>query len=63
MSDESVVESLAVAAAPIALEAGKKLFIALGKYLATMGEDPKALLNAQLDAADAGAVAELESLR
>lgn len=45
----------------IALDVLKASFIAVAKYLQSAGHDPKALLNAQLDAADAAAAAELEA--
>lgn len=45
----------------IAIDLLKSAFVAIAKYLQTSGTDPKALLNAELDAADAAAVAELEA--
>lgn len=46
----------------IGLDAAKEILLAGARYLVSQGEDPKALLNAELDAADAVAVAELRAI-
>jgi hypothetical protein len=46
----------------ILIDAAAASFIAAAKFLVAAGKDPKALLNAELDAADIAAFAELAAL-
>lgn len=46
----------------IGLEVAKELVVAGAKYIQSQGTDPHALLNAELDAADAAAIAELKAI-
>lgn len=53
--------SMAINWEAIGLEAAERLVVAGAKYILSRGKDPRALLDAELDAADAAAIAEIQA--